>query len=58
MKRMLALLFLLAILPVMPAAAKTYHSKPPKINYKKRYVAKPYNKHKKQPTAHYAKPKR
>jgi hypothetical protein len=53
MKRLLAALFLLAILPVPSAAAKT--SKAPKINYKKRYIAKPYNKHQKPPAAKYGK---
>jgi len=58
MKRMLAALFLLAILPVPSATAKTKHLKGPKISYKKRYVTQPYNKHKKQPAAHFAMPKR
>jgi len=55
MKRLLAAIFLLAILPVPSATAKPYRSKPPKINYKKRYVAKPYNRHKKPPAAKYGK---
>jgi hypothetical protein len=58
MKRILATLFLLATLPVPSATAKPPHSKGPKISYKKRYVAKPYNKHKKQPTMKYGTPKR
>jgi hypothetical protein len=54
MKRLLAAIFLLAILPVPSATAKP-RSKAPKINYKKRYIAKPYNKHKKPPAAKYGK---
>ena len=56
MKRLLAAIFLLAILPAPSATAKPHRSKAPKINYKKRYIAKPYNKHKKTPASKYGKP--
>ena len=56
MKCLLAALLLLAILPMPSATAKPHRQKTHKISYKTRYVTKPYNKHKKQPTAHYGKP--
>jgi len=58
MKRILIAIFLLAILPVPSATAGTHRRKAPKINYKKRYIAQPYNRHHKQQTARYGSPKR
>jgi hypothetical protein len=53
MKCLLAAVLLLAILPVPSATAKPRSGKAPKIYYKNKYVAKPYNKHKKQAAAKY-----
>jgi len=47
--------FLLA--PGASAGIFSRSNKGPKINYKKRYVAKPYNKNQKQPTITYGVPK-
>jgi len=54
MKRLLAAVFILAMLPAPSATAKP-RGKAPKIYYKNKYVAKPYNKHKKQSAAKYGK---
>jgi hypothetical protein len=51
MKRLLAAILLLAILPVSTATAKPHRSKAPKVNYKTKYVTKPYTKQKKQKPA-------
>jgi len=55
MRCALAALLFLAILPLPSATAKPHgqNANVKKINYKKVYVTKPYNKHKKQPTVKY-----
>ena len=55
MKKLFGFVLLTAALLAPGAYAKS--NKAPKINYKKRYVAKPYNKKQKQPTITYGMPK-
>jgi hypothetical protein len=48
---------LLATFLLAPGAFAKGNSKGPKINYKKRYIAQPYNRKQKQPTMSFGMPK-
>jgi hypothetical protein len=56
MKRFLGSI-LLGVFLLAPSALASTKNKGPKINYKKRYIAKPYNRKQRQPTSSYRTPK-